>query len=243
MDILSPLILKNLDMAKLIISPKSSLSKFSFVVFPLLYLFIISIVGIIVVRTGLTKISGQRSVIKKTEAQVRALKEKVEVLGNASAYLPDYVSATFNALPSKNSALTLISQFKDLSDKNSSPISDFDIGISGKGEGVNTVNFSYIVEVERNSSKNLIKESLLVSPIMVYNSFDIKANEGAFEIEADGSTYWAVFPEKIPSVTDRIVLMKEGDNELISSLMSLRVSPFGKIDPSGPYNRDNPFIY
>ena len=230
-------------MTKSIITKKSSLAKLKFVAFPLLYLFVISVVGFVVVRMGLTKISSQRSTIKKTEAQVKTLAEKVEVLGNASTYLPQYVSAISNALPGKNSALTLISQLKALSENSSTPLVDMDIGFSGKVEGLNTVSFSYTAEVDKNSSKNIIEDSLLIAPILTYNSFDIRVEGGVYEIEADGNTYWAVFPEDIPSVTDKIVLMSEGDNELLTSLMSLKSFSSDKIEPSGPYDRDNPFVF
>ena len=226
-------------------STKKTLTKISFVIAPLFYLTAIIFVGIFSIRYGISKISEQQKEIKKYKTQVSILSEKIEVLENVESELPDITSNLVNALPLEDSSLLMLYQLKNVAGQNGVVLSglDFNAGESEESGSLRTTKFSFTASINLSGSTNIITALENYSPIVIYDSFDIVKEGSVINTDVDARTYWSPAPDKIPPVTDKIKLLTEADQAIVSGVDSLIKPTLFTSDATSDPGRIDPFTF
>ena len=204
---------------------------------PVLYLVILIIVLIISLRIGYTKIKSQKVSLASLKKMENVLKEKEATLREFQDMASKYVTDANVALPQKNPILFVISQMKNLSNEKLLVLENFSLG-KGTSESIK-VSFSIYGDLEQLVS--FTRDTQNLSPVTTLNQVKIAFADEMATFDTSLNTFWAPYPEKIPSVSEPIVKLTSEENETLKSLSSLIPPAFSVTSPTGPYPRVSPF--
>jgi len=230
-------------MAGIKITKKSPISpNITMLLVPIIYLTIVIVVAVFSIRTGYEQIKKQRSEIASAKQIESVLTEKLNTLQDAQGFIAKYVDPASSALPDKNPSLLIISQMKQITAERPVVVTEFNLG---RGAGADTststitVNFSAAGNV--NDVLSLHQDITKLAPLITFKAFDIIYESENVSIETLAHSYFAEYPEKLPSITQPISKITTGEILLLDEVTLLTAPTFSKLNPNGPFTRENPF--
>jgi hypothetical protein len=229
-------------MAAIKIKTKSFISpNISMLAVPILYLIILIVVSVFSIKTGYGQIIKQRADISNAKKIESVLNEKLITLQDAQGFIAKYVDPVSFAMPDKNPSLLILSQMKQIIQQR--PISLTDLNLS-KGSGTastNTIALSFNVVGSVNDVLSLYQDMTKLAPLMVFDNFDISHDAESIAIETRASSFFSEYPEKLPSITQPISKITTNEISILDEITLLTAPTFSKLNPNGPFTRDNPF--
>jgi Tfp pilus assembly protein PilO len=210
---------------------------------PIIYIVILVSISYFAIKTGYDKITSQRRSISSAKQVEKVLGEKESVLQEAQAETTDFVNAAAIALPERNPSLAVISQIKSLIGTEGVALSDLKLGssIGTDVTGASSVNISFSISGDAIQVFDFVRSTATVAPILRIESADISFVESQANLDARARSYWAPFPEKLPSITEPINKLTDAEYKILRDLSGLNPPQFTELSPTGTTGRTNPF--
>ena len=211
--------------------------------FPIIYIFILSVLLYISLTTGVKKITKQRREIKSLEKTVNVLTEKVKDLKGFSLKYGSLYQGALVALPTQPSVLIAYSQLKRAASDNNIILDDVRLGSRGgktlKGLVQDGISFSAVGSFDDVISFFRAMNNL--APVILIDSIDVNASGGELAVDVKISSFWALPSEKIPSITSPISSITKEESLLLDDASSLKPPSMNNITPQNASGRTNPF--
>lgn len=214
-------------------------------VMPTLFLIILVVLFSFSIRLGLTEISSQRQEIEKLQKDENILREKESLLRNLESSILSQADSALIALPDKNPALSAVSQLKNLSLQKATIIDNLKAGSPQEGEGgISKIDITFDIDGTFFSIFDFATSVKNIAPITALQKLELSdAGAGASRATISVRSYWASFPEKIPTVSEPVKGLDEKDQETLSLFASLSPPSFVEISPTSPGVRADPFNF
>lgn len=177
------------------------------------------------------------------EAQ-QQLQNKLESLQKIDPSVLSESENVYLSLPDKNPAVYVVSQLKNYATEYGVALTKLNItGSSSQQAELGTATVQFSAEGEYQSVVDFINRLAQTAPLMSIER--VKVTQSVLNTtEAVGAlnTFWAPFPETLPSVTEGISNLTEEELKILQTLTSLEQPIFGDLPPAAPtQTRPNPF--
>ena len=208
---------------------------------PLVYISVAAVLFYILITLGVGEINKQRKSISDIERTNSILNQKQTLLRTLESNVSDYVSSTANALPEKNSALSMVSQIKNMAALNGLFISAVKIGAETAQAGVSAVEITFGIEGSMNDTLNFLNSLSSVAPVSNIQKAKVNSSGGIASADITIRAYSAPYPVRLPSLTEPITDLSNDEKDLLDTLSNLTLPLFTTLEPQQPAVRDNPF--
>lgn len=205
-------------------------------------LVVILVLFLVVGNFGIGRIKLLRSQITQVEKDKTTLTQKLGTLQEVNSTVSIGSTAATNALPGKNPALTEFFQLKNLAQQNGVALTALKSGSEVKDtSGISRVNISFDVIGARPGIMAFLSSIEKAAPITLVDK--IVFSESASEIRAGVivKTFWAAFPESIPSVTQKISDITADDRATLQKVSALIKPQFVELPAAGTTGKTDPF--
>lgn len=212
---------------------------------PSIFLIILVLLFSFAVRLGFTEISSQRNTIAKLQKDENILRQKEALLRDLETTLLSQADLALLTLPGKNPALAIVSQLKNLSSQKAIIIDNIKAGAPRKEESsIGRIDISFDAEGPFLSVLDFSASLKTIAPITTLQKFDLSdAGGGLSRATVSVRSYWADFPEKIPSVSEPVKEFTDEDQEILATFASLVTPSFVEVIPNPPGVRVDPFSF
>ncbi len=214
------------------------------IVAPLFLLLALIILSALALKVGLSRLSLQSDQLSETSKDENVLKTKEGLLREVQTSVLSQADLTVSAVPPKNPVLAVVSQLKNLSLAGGITLSNMKAGSGSKEQGgLSTVEISFDAEGTFASVLAFIRAISSFSPLTTVEKVSLTQTAGAARATISLRSFWAAFPEKIPSLTEPISALSEEEKKTLSKIQSLIPVPFTQVSPTGPAQRSDPFSF
>ncbi len=214
-------------------------------VMPTLFLIILVVLFTFSIRLGFKELSSQRQEIEKLQKDENILREKESLLRNLESSILPQADSALIALPEKNPALTVISQLKNLALQKGTIIDNLKAGSPQEEEGgLSKIDITFDIDGTFFSIFDFATSVKNIAPIAGLQRLELSdAGAGGSRATISVRSYWASFPEKIPTVSEPVKGLVEKDQEILSLFATLTPPSFIEISPIAPGFRADPFNF
>ena len=210
---------------------------------PVFYLLVLSLMFVICIKTGYSKVSDQNALIKSLKTQNNTLTEKDNILRGAQSEISTYFKASGYALPSTNPVLVSLAQVKNLASEYLLPLEETKVsGFEAGGGAGSSVKITLKTTGEVTQILSFIKAFSTITPLTVVDKMEMANLQGeALSVSLSLFSYWQESPTKLPNYADPIKKISDRDMTALTKMAQLEVPTFSNLSPVGPYERTNPF--
>ncbi len=210
---------------------------------PLISIIIVFLLGLLLIKSGVSKISAQVAFYNAAKNEEAALATKLSNLQGSSLGSLEAANQLVVALPEKNSVMITISQVKKLAAEKNTTIAKFEI--SGLGSVADMASIQLLTQINTPDLPSLVAYLQGVpelAPILAINSVKmVGQGGGTFSGLVEASVYWAAFPQTIPSVREPMAGLTPEEQGIVDAVSALRAPDFQIIDPTEQAERPEPF--
>jgi Tfp pilus assembly protein PilO len=211
--------------------------------FPFVYFFILALLYIFLLRTGLANISEQSQAIKTAKKSENVLKEKEALLKSLQPTLPSYVSAASMALPEKNPALAVTSQLKRFAGENALFLEDLKIGGEKPAIEKASLGISFSVTGTLEAIFRFLQQVNTSAPVILLTSAEFSQTGEGATVDLKANFFWAPYPNKISPLESPLVKFTEDDLNTLAKLENLKGFSYTSLTPQSPSERITPFSF
>lgn len=213
-------------------------------VVPFILIAVLVLLFIFVAKIGISRVNSQREKLAVAQRNETVLKQKQEVLREVQGEVLSLADLSASAVPSKNPALVVISQLKNLASSKSVILSNLQVGSRGGSEkGMSRVEIGFDVEGDFSSVLDFLEETNKFAPVSQIEKIKVSQAGGAIRASTTLISFWAPFPQKLPPLTEATKDLSAEELDLIRSLSELTPPAFLEITPSVPSARTDPFAF
>lgn len=211
---------------------------------PLGLLLAMVVLIVIVLRVGVSKISTQRTELRKATKNETILSQKQQVLQTLENNILSYADVAIVAMPDKNPSLMVLSQLKVLAEKNGIIISDIKIGSRTKDKsGAFKTTILIGVEGPLTQVLNYLISTKNFAPLSVVNKVELAQVGGLARARTILTVFWVPLPTKLPAIAEPVRELSANETNLITELSNLEQPLFTQVLPAAPSARIDPFSY
>lgn len=211
---------------------------------PLLLLLALIILSVFALNIGLSRLSLQSGQLSEASKDENILTTKEGLLREVQTSVLSQADLTVSAVPPKNPVLAVISQLKNLSLAAGITLSNLKAGSGSKEQGgLSTVEISFDAEGTFGAVLSFIRTISSFSPLTTVEKVSLTQTAGAARATISLRSFWAPFPEKIPSITEPISDLSNEEKKTLSKIQSLTPAPYTVVSPAGPGQRGDPFSF
>lgn len=208
---------------------------------PVVYITVATFLFVVISRLGVSEITKQRKSLSDIETTNIILSQKQTLLRAFESNVSDYVSSTANALPEKNSALSMVSQIKNLAALNGTLVSAVKIGAETAQAGTSSVEITFGIDGLMSDLLNFLNSLASVAPISSIQKAKVNSSAGIASADITIRAYSAPYPQRLPSLTEPITDLSNDEKTLLDTLSNLTLPLFTTLEPQQPAVRDSPF--
>lgn len=224
------------------LSKKSSVSpNITTLALPIIYLVVLIFVAVISLKTGFTQITKQRRSLAAAKQSESVLNEKYSTLQDAQGFISQYVDPASNALPDGNPSLYLVSQLKQMTGVSPVVVLDLNLGKGTVAGDLSAVSVNFNIAGSVNDVISFYQELSKLAPMIIFNAFDISGDSASVSVETRAESYYSDYPDQLPPITQPISKISSSEMQILEEISTLTPPTFTKLDPSGPFTRENPF--
>jgi hypothetical protein len=225
-------------------SPNFVPQKMKVMVVPLGLFLAALLLGAIVVRVGLSRVSSQRAELQKASKNETILAQKQNVLQALEEDVLSYADTAILAVPEKNPSLIALSQLKILGESKGLLIDNIEIGnsVKDKSGGYKAI-VSFEVEGAFDQVLSYLTSIKTFAPLTIIDRAEITQAGGAVRASVDAVVYWASLPTKLPALSEPVKELSASETNIITELSTLEPPLFTEVLPSAPSGRLDPFVY
>lgn len=213
----------------------------SAILVPSIYLLVSILLFVFGVRTGVGRISEQRSSLNEARKTQVVLQQKESLLREIETEISSQVDVLANIFPEKNPALIMISQIKNLAAVSGVTISTFKIGAQNDAGSVSFVDVSFDVDGGLVSVISFLNTTKTMAPLSTIEKAKINQQGGIASANITTRVYFAGYPTKLPSLTEAVNELTGEEKGLLDTLSGLTLPVFSTLTPQEPTVRESPF--
>jgi hypothetical protein len=216
--------------------------RLQFLLVPVVVLAGVSVLFLISFKTGISRVTSLRTLLKETAQKENILKQKKEVLLSLGSEIPLQAKKIAAVFPDKNSSLLMLSQLKLEAIEEGLAFSSFKVGAEVKEKtSFSRVNIAFTVEGEVGNLISFLDSLKQVAPFSLIDRLDLRLSGTLATADVQLSTYWAPFPEKLEALTEAVKGLTPEERETLLSVLDFKLPVFIQLSPSVPGERDDPF--
>lgn len=205
-------------------------------------LVIVLILFLVVGNFGMGKVRSVRDEITQAETAQNILTQKLTLLQTVSQTLGNAPDIAATALPSSNSALTAISQLKNLGFLNSILLSNVKGGTETKdSSGLSRADITFEITGTRPQIMAFIKSIPGVAPIILVDSVKLNESAGVTRATVGVKTFWSALPTTLPKVGQALTDLTPEEKNILVTLSSLTQPVFLALPPAAGGGKTDPF--
>lgn len=213
---------------------------------PVMGMVLIGLMSVLVASFLVGKINDLTAQSSVNSTQLAQLENKLSSLEkiDSNSELLSQSESVYIAFPDKNPAVFAVSQIRRYAQEMEIVITKLNVSSSGsKGEEFSQAGIQFTVEGDYGKISEFVEKLKSAAPLMSLERVKIsQISSGASEATVLMTTYWASFPETLPSVTSAVSDLTEEEINLLSELASLEAPQFVNLPPSATVSaRPNPF--
>ncbi|KKT33847.1 MAG: hypothetical protein UW21_C0007G0009 [Candidatus Woesebacteria bacterium GW2011_GWB1_44_11b] len=203
------------------------------------------ILAVISGRIILNRIGNLRQEIAAAAREENALAEKVNVLQSLSPATLGQTQISTVALPSKNSALLAISQIKIKAQVFGINLDEIKVGgqLNSGTTSLSRAEISFDGVGQFASVADFLISLSGTAPLGRVEAVKISQAGETTRATITYSSFWADFPDKLPSLTESLPDLTSEEEATLRRLLSLDQPTFSELNPSAPIQRANPFSF
>jgi hypothetical protein len=216
------------------------------VALPLLFLAVLIILIVFVVNTGFKKVSEVRSKLTESKRQEATLTSKLETLQRGEESFKAFSDLSAVAIPEKNPAAVVSSQVKTLAASAGVVIGRIAIqGSGGSGEGPKEMGVEIIAQGELAGVLSFLASLNSFLPLTEISEVSFSQSEGQVGAQAKITSFFAPFPESLPTLTSPISDLTQEEKDLLGRFAgySQPIFSYAEVSPGGPYQRADLFNF
>lgn len=210
---------------------------------PIVTLVLIVIIGIVVLKLGISKVTASNQSLKDKKSEELMLGEKLDGLKKNPLGSLESANSLVVALPEKNPIMAMISQIKRFSIEEDISVGKLEVSNVSSDADMNSVQLAVGL-----SSNDLARLLNFVNKIPefapVSNIYEVKVGPvgtDSFQALLSMNVFWSKFPETIPSVSDPVKVLTEDETKILEAISRLIAPEYQTLDPISPVERPNPF--
>jgi len=190
----------------------------------------------------LPRITTQTQKIKEVRGRMVLLEEKIEILREIRERLLYDTDVSLVAVPDTNPGLWKFSQIKGYAEENQVNIENSKVGgeIIDKRQ-ITKVRYTVKVNGSLEDIFAYLNDLINSSPMVNFSSAKLTTSRGEVYVTFDMETYHWELPTKIPAITEPVKRLSNDEENVLSYLSKLKKPEFTVLEPSGPYDRKDPF--
>lgn len=203
---------------------------------------IVLILFLAVGNFGISQVRDIMSKISEAGTAQNILTQKLSLLQNISTTLGNTPDVASTALPSANSALTAISQLKNLGFLNSIILTNVKAGSETVDpSGLSKVDITFEIAGSRSQIVAFVKSIPGVAPIMLVDSVKLNESQGTARATVGVKTFWAPLPATLPSVGTALTDLTADEKKTLTTISSLTQPVFLVLPPASGGGKADPF--
>lgn len=211
---------------------------------PVILIIVLVVLFVFAAKIGISRVNSQREKLAVAQRDETIFKQKQAVLQEVQGEVLSLADLSASAVPSKNPALAVISQLKNLASSKSVILSNLQVGSrGGSQEGMSKVEIGFEVDGDFSSVLGFLEDTNKIAPISQIEKIRISQVSGGIRANATLVSFWAPFPQKLPPLTEATKDLSAEELDLIRSLSELTPPEFLEITPSAPSARTDPFAF
>jgi hypothetical protein len=218
--------------------------KMKVMLLPSILFLVMVVLSVIVFKVGFTKISAQRTELKKANKNETILAQKQQVLQTLENNILAYADTALVAMPDKNPSLMALSQLKTLAEKNEITLSEINIGgKTSDKSGILKTTISFDAEGLLFQVLNYISSIKSFAPLSVVDSVEIVQIGGIARASVSLAVFWVPLPTKLPAISEPVRELSADETNIITQLSNLEQPLFTQVLPAAPSARIDPFSF
>lgn len=203
---------------------------------------IVLLLFLIVGNFGIKKVNTIRTQVSDETASQRILAQKVNLLQTVSTSLGNSPDIATTALPGSNSALTVISQLKNLGFANSVLLTNIKSGSESKdASGLSKVDISFEISGTKEQVIAFVKSIPGIAPITLVDSVKLNESLGESRANIGVKSYWSVLPTSLPKVTQSLTDLTVDEKKILVTVGTLTQPVFLTLPAAGGSGKADPF--
>lgn len=213
---------------------------------PIMGIALIGVMAVLVASFLLGKINELTAQSSVNSTQVTQLEDKLASLQriDENQEILSQSESAYIALPDKNPAIFAVAQLRRFAGEAEVTLTKLNVTSSGSSsEDFSQAGIQFTAEGDYTNITQLVARLKSAAPIM--NLERVKISQiatGTTEASVFMTTYWAVFPETLPSVTSAVTDLTQEELDLLSELATLEQPQFVNLPASATVSaRPNPF--
>ncbi len=205
-----------------------------------LLILLVLLVGL-AVKVGFSRIGQQRDEIAAARSSESILTQKESVLRGVQATVPSYVNTVAASLPEKNPSLSMTSQLRTLAATNGLVMENIKIGSAVASASLAEVDISFGLEGAPATVISFLDSIKNLAPVSTIEKAKINQSAQGTRADVTVRVYFAAFPEKLPSLTEPVKELTDGERATLNRLSALSLPAFTDLKPQPAGVRENPF--
>jgi Tfp pilus assembly protein PilO len=209
--------------------------------FPIVALLVLIVLAVVLSQFALSKISSQNEEIAKTQKEENILSAKLIFLSEVESQIGSQAEALTFYLPDEHPALSIIAQIKSLASPYNLAVENIRVGTEAKEGSVSKVSVDFDVDGQTSAILTYLKALKSAMPIMTFSRIKIAGVTEVVRASITLNGFWSPLLTKIPAITEPVEELTPDEKSLIEQITGFTKLPFGKVAPSSPAARGNPF--
>jgi hypothetical protein len=213
---------------------------------PVVFLLVLLALIVFVVNTGFKQVSQVREKLTESKRQEAVLGAKLETLQGGVESYETFSDLSAVAIPEKSPAPIVSSQVKSLAASAGVVVSKVSTHSGGSPDA--TLKQLQVEVSAQGGLEGMLSffESLRsFLPLTEVNQISFSGEEDQVSIEAKITSFFAPFPESLPSITSAIADLTQEEKEILQKFAGYSQPTFtqAEIAPGGPYERADLFNF
>lgn len=213
---------------------------------PLVFLGILVFLIVFVLNTAFKQISDVNRKLSESKRQEATLSSKLETLKQGAESYQTFSDLSAVVIPDKSPAAIVSSQVKSLAASSGVIITKVSTQGSGNDEGgPRQLGVEISAQGELSNMLKYFDSLRSFLPITEINEVNFSQGENTVSIQAKMTSFYAPFPEALPSLTAAITDLTQEEKDILGSYATFVQPTFtrAEVAPGGPYERPDLFNF
>ncbi len=188
------------------------------------------------------KISSQISELDEAGGRLAALEEKLGILRQVKDKVLGAADTSLVALPGENAGVWKLSQIALLAEENEVTVNQRKVlAEAAAGNDLQSTKITFVVSGSLDKTIAFLKSLVESIPIVTLESVEVEGNRESIQTKVGLLVYRSELPTLLPAITAPIKNLSDKEEELLDALTKLSRPEFTSLEPSGPFERIDPF--
>ena len=162
--------------------------------------------------------------LNEVNSTIDVFEKRLTKLRLASEEAPVYSSSAQLALPSKNSALAVVSQLRNIAFENELNIENLSLEgqLEGEGSTLSRFDLSFKLNGEFDRISAFLSELPKLLPLVNITTLDVNDRNDLVEAKIEVVSFWARLPTELPPITEPVIELSQDELATLNVISSFK---------------------